>query len=86
MIDKRVASDVNLRVSLQEIESAVSNLSSEELAAFRRWFMSFDEQGWRAAADELDAILLTRLAGPFAPLESDWKNRVRKAAAEMREA
>jgi hypothetical protein len=47
--------------------------------------MEFDEQGWRAATDELDAVLLSRLAGPFAPLEADWKDRVRKAAAELRE-
>lgn len=73
-------------MSLQEIESAVTSLSSEELAAFRRWFMEFDEQGWRAAIDELDTVLLSRLAGPFAPLEADWKDRVREAAAELREA
>jgi hypothetical protein len=34
------------------------------------------------AASELERTLTERLAGPFAPLEPDWKQRVRQAAAE----
>ena len=37
------------------------------------------------AASELEQALADRLAGPFEPLESDWKQRVREAAAEVRE-
>lgn len=29
---------------------------------------------------ELETVLETRLGGPFAPLETDWKQRVREAA------
>ncbi|ARV61169.1 hypothetical protein BZZ01_23415 [Nostocales cyanobacterium HT-58-2] len=32
--------------SLQEIERAVSQLSPEELAAFRAWFAEFDAAVW----------------------------------------
>ncbi len=32
--------------SLQEIETAVSKLSQEELAQFREWFAEFDAQLW----------------------------------------
>lgn len=33
------------------------------------------------AAGELERVLAERMNGPFAPLESDWKEQVRKAAA-----
>lgn len=32
--------------TIQEIESAVSRLSEEELAAFRGWFAKFDAEVW----------------------------------------
>jgi hypothetical protein len=32
------------------------------------------------AAGEMEQVLAGRIAGPFAPLEPDWKERVRKAA------
>ena len=35
---------------------------------------------------ELDQILAERTAGPFAPLERDWKDRVRALAAERANA
>lgn len=34
------------------------------------------------AASELEGILVDRLAGPFAPLEADWKERVRRTATK----
>ena len=35
------------------------------------------------AASELEQVLEERLAGPFAPFEKDWKDRVRRAAAKF---
>jgi hypothetical protein len=32
------------------------------------------------AASELERVLVDRLAGPFEPLEIDWKQRVRQSA------
>jgi len=32
--------------TLQEIEQAISQLSSEELAMFRNWFAHFDAERW----------------------------------------
>jgi hypothetical protein len=32
--------------TVQEIESAVRNLSREELSAFRSWFVEFDAEAW----------------------------------------
>ena len=32
--------------SVNEIESAVAKLSSDELAAFRNWFAEFDAEAW----------------------------------------
>jgi hypothetical protein len=49
-------------MSVQQLEAAVSNLSREELAAFRKWFMQFDAQIWDkqfeedAAAGRLDKL------------------------------
>jgi hypothetical protein len=37
------------------------------------------------AAGTLERVLTERLAGPFAPLEPDWKARVRSAAASRTE-
>ncbi len=47
---------------LREIERAVSQLSEEELAAFRVWFAEFDAEIWDwqfeedIAADRLDGL------------------------------
>lgn len=48
--------------SIQEIESAVSGLSRQELSAFRAWFTEFDAEAWDrqlegdAAAGRLDRL------------------------------
>lgn len=48
--------------TIQEIERAVTSLSSRELAEFRRWFLEFDAAAWDrqfdedAAAGRLDAL------------------------------
>jgi hypothetical protein len=34
------------------------------------------------AASELERVLVDRLAGPFEPLETDWKERVRQSATK----
>lgn len=67
-------------VSVQEIEKAVTQLSPSELAVFRQWFAQCDKDGVGSAVTELEQALLERLAGPFEPLEGDWKQRVRQAA------
>jgi len=36
------------------------------------------------AASELERVLVDRLAGPFEPLEIDWKQRVRQSAPNPR--
>jgi hypothetical protein len=47
---------------VQEIESAVSKLSQDQLAAFRAWFLEFDADAWDkqleedVAAGRLDAL------------------------------
>jgi hypothetical protein len=80
-------SDCNLKpVSVQEIKTAVRRLSSEEFAAFRRWILEYDEEGWNVAATELDHVLVSRLSGPFEPIEPDWKDRVRRSAADLRDS
>jgi hypothetical protein len=38
------------------------------------------------AAGELERVLAERMDGPFAPLEADWKERVRSTAAKRTEA
>ena len=46
----------------QEIEQAISRLSEDELAAFRRWFAEFDAEAWDrqlkqdVASSRLDAL------------------------------
>ena len=48
-------------MSVEEIETAVSKLSREELSAFRQWFEHFDAEAWDKqleqdiAAGRLDA-------------------------------
>jgi hypothetical protein len=36
--------------------------------------------GSDCAAGNLETVLADRIAGPFAPLEADWKDRVRTRA------
>jgi plasmid stabilization system protein ParE len=50
-------------MSVRELEAAVSNLSREELAAFRKWFVKFDAEAWDkeieedVAAGRFDAVI-----------------------------
>ncbi len=39
-------------VNLQKVEASVSQLSSEELAAFRLWFAEFDAERWDQQLEE----------------------------------
>lgn len=49
--------------NLQEIETAISQLSADELAAFRVWFAQFDAQMWdREFEADVAAGRLDRLA------------------------
>jgi hypothetical protein len=49
-------------MTLNELENAVANLSSAELAQFRAWFVEYDTEAWDqqieadAAAGRLDAL------------------------------
>lgn len=48
---------------LQEIESAISNLTADELAAFRMWFAEFDAEIWdRQFEEDVAAGRLDKLA------------------------
>jgi hypothetical protein len=53
--------------SIQEIESAVSKLSHDQLSTFRAWFAEFDAKAWDkqfvqdAAAGRLDALAVEAL-------------------------
>ncbi len=53
---------------VETIEHAVEELSVEELAKFRRWFVEFDADAWDeqieadAAAGKLEALALEALA------------------------
>ena len=38
--------------TIQEIESAVSQLSREQLATFRDWFNRFDDEAWDRQFEE----------------------------------
>jgi hypothetical protein len=38
--------------NLQEIETAISKLSADELAAFRAWFAEFDAEMWDRQFEE----------------------------------
>lgn len=49
--------------SLQEIERAISQLSADELAAFRVWFAEFDAEIWdRQFEEDVAAGRLDKLA------------------------
>ena len=39
-------------MSVRELEAAVSNLSREDLAAFRKWFVEFDAEIWDKQFEE----------------------------------
>lgn len=55
-------------VTAESVEQAVEQLSSAELAKFRRWFAQFDADAWDAqieadaAAGKLDALAEEALA------------------------
>jgi hypothetical protein len=49
--------------TVQEIETAVSKLSREQLSAFRTWFQKFDAEAWdRQLEEDIDAGRLDHLA------------------------
>lgn len=39
-------------MSVHEIEAAVSQLTPQDLAAFRRWFVEFDAEAWDKRFEE----------------------------------
>jgi hypothetical protein len=55
-------------MTLQELESAIVNLPTDELAKFREWFMAFDAEAWDrqfeedVAAGRLDDLANAALA------------------------
>ena len=50
-------------MSVKELEAAVSGLSREELAAFRKWFVEFDAEIWdRQFEEDVAAGRLDKLA------------------------
>jgi hypothetical protein len=49
--------------SLQEIEAAISQLSPDELTAFRVWFAEFDAENWdRQFEEDVASGRLNKLA------------------------
>jgi hypothetical protein len=60
-----------LDAALRERMTAVGAHSKEE------YLLALIESD--CAASELERVLVDRLAGPFEPLETDWKERVRQA-------
>jgi hypothetical protein len=63
-----------LDAALRERMMAVGAHSKEE------YLMALIESD--CGASDLERILVNRLAGPFEPLETDWKERVRRAATK----
>ena len=63
-----------LDAALRERMTAVGAHSKEE------YLLALIESD--CAASELERVLVDRLAGPFEPLETDWKERVRQSAAK----
>jgi hypothetical protein len=61
-----------LDAALRERMAAVGARSKEE------YLLALIESD--CAAAELEPILADRVAGPFEPLETDWKERVRQSA------
>jgi hypothetical protein len=52
-----------LMTNVQEIETAVRQLSRDELAAFRNWFQEFDAEAWdRQFEEDVAAGRLDHLA------------------------
>ncbi|HUG20461.1 MAG TPA: hypothetical protein VMM56_15850 [Planctomycetaceae bacterium] len=50
-------------MTLQELEKTIADLSPEELAKFREWFLEFEAQNWdRQIEEDVKAGLLDRLA------------------------
>jgi hypothetical protein len=50
-------------MSIHEIETAVKNLSADDLSDFRAWFAEFDADAWnRQFADDVNAGRLDLLA------------------------
>jgi predicted transcriptional regulator len=58
-----VAGKIDIVSTVQEIIDAVTKLSREELADFRKWFWKFDQDAWDkeieddAAAGRLDSVI-----------------------------
>lgn len=56
------------------------------LDQFLEWFPGVTREQALAvmefAEGDVERILVDRLAGPFAPLETDWKERVRQSATK----
>jgi hypothetical protein len=49
--------------TVEEVESAVSGMSPEELSRFRKWFQQFDADSWdRQFEEDVAAGRLDRLA------------------------
>jgi hypothetical protein len=65
-----------LDAALRERMTAVGAHSKEE------YLLALIESD--CAVSELERVLVDRLAGPFEPLETDWKERVRQAATKSR--
>lgn len=63
-----------LDAALRERMAAVGARSKEE------YLLALIESD--CAASELERVLVDRLAGPFEPLETDWKERVRQSATK----
>ena len=63
-----------LDAALRERMTAVGAHSKEE------YLLALIESD--CAASELERVLVNRLAGPFEPLETDWKERVRQSATK----
>jgi len=64
----------DLDSSLAERVKALGAASKEE------YLLSLVESD--CAGESLERVLTERLAGPFVPLEPDWKDVVRKAASK----
>ena len=54
-------------MSIQELETAVTRLSKEELAAFWKWFEQYMADEWD---QQIDCVCLSQLS---AGEDSDWR-------------
>jgi hypothetical protein len=75
-----------LTIHLPEVLDATlaERVKSSGAASKEEYLLSLVESD--CAADSLERVLAERLAGPFAPLEPDWKDNVRKAASKRQSA